>query len=272
MRIDFLFYLPFYFYYLYYKSYRKGKGKEVDITYTKLKLPLCIAGYIRTQGKAHLLLSRDPSNFLLTASPLTYSARPHNMKFEPAAQIEKTASTSAITTTALGSAQEPLQEALAGVLQQLGGDDHTPGGTIRSLLGRVRRMSRFMSRDGRSSAPDEASQEPDERERGRDGQPQVTLVDDGGTLQSEAKLDTAEPQKCKKTKTYNTEDSQVVTDPSTNSALCCLYMGERTGSLVFSRIWSYVKYTAVLEAYLQRAAVGYRLDNLRALATERRHQ
>ena len=45
---------------------------------------------------------------------------------------------------------------------------------------------------------------------------------------------------CKKSKTYNTEDSQVVTDPSTNSALCCLYMGERTGSLAFSRIWSYV--------------------------------
>ena len=45
--------------------------------------------------------------------------------------------------------------------------------------------------------------------------------------------------------TYNTEDSQVVTDPSTNSALCCLYMGERTGSLVFSRMWSYVEETAV---------------------------
>ena len=42
-------------------------------------------------------------------------------------------------------------------------------------------------------------------------------------------------------KTYNTEDSQVVTDPSTNSALCCLYMGERTGSLAFSRMWSYVR-------------------------------
>ena len=48
----------------------------------------------------------------------------------------------------------------------------------------------------------------------------------------------------KKAKTYNTEDSQVVTDPSTNSALCCLYMGERTGSLVFSRMWSYVKESA----------------------------
>ncbi|KAK7926539.1 hypothetical protein PG985_003537 [Apiospora marii] len=54
----------------------------------------------------------------------------------------------------------------------------------------------------------------------------------------------------KKSRTYNTEDSQVVTDPSTDSALCCLYMGERTGSLVFSRMWSYVKEDTVLTAYV----------------------
>ena len=41
-------------------------------------------------------------------------------------------------------------------------------------------------------------------------------------------------------KTYNTEDSQVVTDPSTNSALSSLSMGERTGSRVFWKLWSYV--------------------------------
>ena len=52
-------------------------------------------------------------------------------------------------------------------------------------------------------------------------------------------------------KTYNTEDSQVVTDPSTNSALCCLYMGERTGSLVFSRIWSYVTESLIMIHYIQ---------------------
>ena len=45
----------------------------------------------------------------------------------------------------------------------------------------------------------------------------------------------------KKTKTYNTEDSQVVTDPSTNSALSSLSMGERTGSRVFWKLWLYVK-------------------------------
>ena len=58
-------------------------------------------------------------------------------------------------------------------------------------------------------------------------------------------------------KTYNTEDSQVVTDPSTNSALCCLYMGERTGSLVFSRMWSYVLDIPDLEVYIPR--IGFRL-------------
>ena len=57
----------------------------------------------------------------------------------------------------------------------------------------------------------------------------------------------------KKSKTYNTEDSQVVTDPSTNSALCCLYMGERTGSLVFSRIWSYVKAMSPCAVYIGRS-------------------
>ena len=44
----------------------------------------------------------------------------------------------------------------------------------------------------------------------------------------------------KEAKTYNTEDSQVVTDPSTNSALSSLSMGERTGSRVFWKLWSYV--------------------------------
>jgi hypothetical protein len=37
----------------------------------------------------------------------------------------------------------------------------------------------------------------------------------------------------KKKKTYNTGDSLVVTHPTTNPALLSLYMGERTGSLVF---------------------------------------
>ncbi|KAK7920239.1 hypothetical protein PG985_008261 [Apiospora marii] len=60
----------------------------------------------------------------------------------------------------------------------------------------------------------------------------------------------------KKTKTYNTEDSQVVTDPSTNSALCCLYMGERTGSLVFSRIWSVGSWSSCMKACAEHSR-GY---------------
>jgi hypothetical protein len=49
-----------------------------------------------------------------------------------------------------------------------------------------------------------------------------------------------EPKTTKTPKTYNTEDSLVVTDPTTDSALTSLTRGERTGSRIFSWIWSYV--------------------------------
>ena len=44
----------------------------------------------------------------------------------------------------------------------------------------------------------------------------------------------------KNTKTYNTRDSLVVTDPTTSLALTGLSMGERTGSRVLQWVWSYV--------------------------------
>ena len=44
----------------------------------------------------------------------------------------------------------------------------------------------------------------------------------------------------KKTKTYNTPHSLVVTDPTTTGALTCLTRAERTGCRVFKWIWSYV--------------------------------
>ena len=44
----------------------------------------------------------------------------------------------------------------------------------------------------------------------------------------------------KKTKTYNTTDSLVVTDPTTSAAVRGLSRGERTGSRVVHCIWSYV--------------------------------
>ncbi|AEO60044.1 hypothetical protein MYCTH_2066278, partial [Thermothelomyces thermophilus ATCC 42464] len=44
----------------------------------------------------------------------------------------------------------------------------------------------------------------------------------------------------KQKKTYNTRDSLVVTDPTTNRALASLTKGERTGSRAFWRVWSYV--------------------------------
>ena len=44
----------------------------------------------------------------------------------------------------------------------------------------------------------------------------------------------------KKQKTYNSGDSLVVTHLTTNPPVHCLYMAERTGSLVLSVLWSYV--------------------------------
>ena len=45
----------------------------------------------------------------------------------------------------------------------------------------------------------------------------------------------------KKAKTYNSGDSLVVTHLTTNPPVHCLYMAERTGSLILSVLWSYVK-------------------------------
>ena len=45
----------------------------------------------------------------------------------------------------------------------------------------------------------------------------------------------------KMSKTYNSGDSLVVTHLTTNPPVHCLYMAERTGSLIFSVLWSYVK-------------------------------
>ena len=42
-------------------------------------------------------------------------------------------------------------------------------------------------------------------------------------------------------KTYNSAYSPVVTHPSTNAPVSCLYMAERTGSLILMILWSYVE-------------------------------
>ncbi|KAJ6178158.1 hypothetical protein N7519_008619 [Penicillium mononematosum] len=47
--------------------------------------------------------------------------------------------------------------------------------------------------------------------------------------------------KNRKTKTYNSEDSLVVTHPTTNSPACGLSTAERTGSPIFHTLWSYVQ-------------------------------
>jgi hypothetical protein len=50
--------------------------------------------------------------------------------------------------------------------------------------------------------------------------------------------------------TYNTGDSLVVTDPTTNPALTSLTMGERTGSRVLSWLWSYVLGQVISRRYM----------------------
>ena len=49
----------------------------------------------------------------------------------------------------------------------------------------------------------------------------------------------------KMAKTYNSGDSLVVTHLTTNPPVSCLYMAERTGSLIFMILWSYVKVLVV---------------------------
>ena len=53
----------------------------------------------------------------------------------------------------------------------------------------------------------------------------------------------------KKTKTYSTRDSLVVTHPTTSLVIRGLSMGERTGSRVFHYLWPYVVFC--------RDVVGY---------------
>src|SRR5690349_13335082 len=66
-----------------------------------------------------------------------------------------------------------------------------------------------------------------------------------------------EVKRQKETKeTYNTGDSLVVTDPTTNPALRSLTKGERTGSRVFYELWSYVTVSYVLE-YIKTLAWKY---------------
>ena len=60
----------------------------------------------------------------------------------------------------------------------------------------------------------------------------------------------------KSAKTYNTEDSPVVTDLSTSSAISSLSRGERTGSRVLYYVWSYVLVTTFAVPFLSRLVCG----------------
>ncbi|KAJ9493020.1 hypothetical protein VN97_g208 [Penicillium thymicola] len=62
-----------------------------------------------------------------------------------------------------------------------------------------------------------------------------------------------------KTKTYNSEDSLVVTHPTTNSPACGLSTAERTGSPVFHTLWSYVS------GYVWKSMIECGLGTLRTM-------
>jgi hypothetical protein len=51
----------------------------------------------------------------------------------------------------------------------------------------------------------------------------------------------AKQEGSKTAKTYNSGDSPVVTHLTTSPPVRCLNMAERTGSLVFNVLWSYVE-------------------------------
>ncbi len=51
---------------------------------------------------------------------------------------------------------------------------------------------------------------------------------------------TKDNERPKNAKTYNSGDSLVVTDPTTNPPHCSLCKADRTGCPVFYKVWSYV--------------------------------
>ena len=61
-------------------------------------------------------------------------------------------------------------------------------------------------------------------------------------------------------KTYNSGDSLVVTHLTTNPPVHCLYMAERTGSLVFNVLWSYVLELHVSFIYKLRILILATMD------------
>ncbi|KAJ5783594.1 uncharacterized protein N7518_009271, partial [Penicillium psychrosexuale] len=72
-----------------------------------------------------------------------------------------------------------------------------------------------------------------------------------------------------KQKTYNSEDSLVVTHPTTNSPACGLSTAERTGSPIFHTLWSYVFDTALEGNIEQLRIINYscgRMDGNTAYA------
>ncbi|AEO71967.1 uncharacterized protein THITE_2059949, partial [Thermothielavioides terrestris NRRL 8126] len=64
--------------------------------------------------------------------------------------------------------------------------------------------------------------------------------------------------KTKRSKTYSTGDSLVVTDPTTNPAVGSLSRGERTGSRVLYHLWPYMSGSVKYPEYKEWLHYGCR--------------
>jgi hypothetical protein len=79
---------------------------------------------------------------------------------------------------------------------------------------------------------------------------------------------TMQSQFGKKTKTYNSGYSLVVTHLTTNPPVRCLNRAERTGSLVFNVLWSYVSNWSRYKFYISGQCAAFLLLLVDKIQTE----
>ena len=89
--------------------------------------------------------------------------------------------------------------------------------------------------------------------------PQRPLFDDAHHLYSSPASPKILQQQQKMAKTYNSGYSLVVTHLTTNPPVRCLNRAERTGSLVFNVLWSYVSVLPNHTLYIPSACIAHRL-------------
>ncbi|KAF2441961.1 hypothetical protein P171DRAFT_366270, partial [Karstenula rhodostoma CBS 690.94] len=60
-------------------------------------------------------------------------------------------------------------------------------------------------------------------------------------------------------KTYNSGDSPILTNSTTDPPVPCLSTAERTGSSVFRVLWSYVEVKVIIEHYIDMSVMSKQL-------------